>query len=126
MQPEDSKKLSICITARHFECPTRSYAISNVDPGSHSDGRLAQRRRSKTGARMANAYIMESLKRFRVISEIASEVPHSTMSTFTAAHRSYVMSLYKRTLKNSLDWTVRRDLWRAEAMMIRAEFERNR
>ncbi|KAF4601709.1 hypothetical protein EYR40_004908 [Pleurotus pulmonarius] len=48
------------------------------------------------------------------------------MSTFTAAHRSYVMSLYKRTLKNSLDWTVRRDLWRAEAMMIRAEFERNR
>ncbi|KDQ64420.1 hypothetical protein JAAARDRAFT_28050 [Jaapia argillacea MUCL 33604] len=47
-------------------------------------------------------------------------------SPFTAAHRLYVKSLYKRYLKNSLDWTVRRDLWRGQAMMIRAEFESNR
>jgi NADH dehydrogenase (ubiquinone) 1 beta subcomplex subunit 9 len=47
-------------------------------------------------------------------------------STFSSAHRLYVKSLYKRYLNNALDWTVRRDLWRAKAVMIRAEFERNR
>ncbi|KAF8897779.1 NADH-ubiquinone oxidoreductase complex I subunit [Infundibulicybe gibba] len=50
----------------------------------------------------------------------------STASTFSSAHRLYVKSLYKRYLTNALDWTVRRDLWRAQAMEIRAEFERNR
>jgi hypothetical protein len=29
-------------------------------------------------------------------------------------------------LKNELDWVVRRDIWRGRAMIIRAEFERNR
>jgi NADH dehydrogenase (ubiquinone) 1 beta subcomplex subunit 9 len=29
-------------------------------------------------------------------------------------------------LKNELDWIVRRDIWRAKAQEIRAEFERNR
>ncbi|KZT24586.1 NDUFB9, NADH-ubiquinone oxidoreductase [Neolentinus lepideus HHB14362 ss-1] len=49
------------------------------------------------------------------------------MSTaFSAAHRLYVKSLYKRYLKNSLDWCIRRDKWRAEALDIRAEFDRNR
>ncbi|KAI0092199.1 hypothetical protein BDY19DRAFT_990932 [Irpex rosettiformis] len=47
-------------------------------------------------------------------------------SPFTAAHRSYIKSLYKRYLKNDLDWTIRRDLWRANSLAIRAEFERNR
>jgi NADH dehydrogenase (ubiquinone) 1 beta subcomplex subunit 9 len=47
-------------------------------------------------------------------------------SPFSAAHRLYVKSLYKRYLTNALDWTVRRDLWRAQALLIRAEFERNR
>ncbi|KAF8238995.1 NDUFB9, NADH-ubiquinone oxidoreductase [Tricholoma matsutake] len=47
-------------------------------------------------------------------------------STFSSAHRLYVKSLYKRFLQNSLDWTIRRDLWRAQALQIRAEFERNR
>ncbi|KAJ3551750.1 hypothetical protein NM688_g4524 [Phlebia brevispora] len=45
---------------------------------------------------------------------------------FTAAHRSYVKSLYRRILTNELNWIVRRDLWRAKALAIRAEFERNR
>ena len=51
-----------------------------------------------------------------------------TMSAtgFTAAHRSSVKSLYKRMLKNSLDWTIRRDVWRQKAIEIRAEFERHR
>ncbi|KAG2135733.1 NDUFB9, NADH-ubiquinone oxidoreductase [Suillus bovinus] len=49
------------------------------------------------------------------------------MSTsFSSAHRLYVKSLYRRMLKNELDWVVRRDIWRGRAMMIRAEFERNR
>ncbi|OCH86229.1 hypothetical protein OBBRIDRAFT_691823, partial [Obba rivulosa] len=45
---------------------------------------------------------------------------------FTAFHRSYVKSLYKRMLTNELDWTVDRRLWRAKALAIRAEFDRNR
>ncbi|KAG6373841.1 NDUFB9, NADH-ubiquinone oxidoreductase [Boletus reticuloceps] len=47
-------------------------------------------------------------------------------SSFSAAHKSCVKSLYRRMLKNELDWVVRRDIWRGRAMMIRAEFERNR
>ncbi|KAJ6523381.1 hypothetical protein B0H10DRAFT_2106668 [Mycena sp. CBHHK59/15] len=50
----------------------------------------------------------------------------SSTSTFATVHRQYVQSLYKRRLKNSLDWTIRRDVWRAKAMQIRAEFEHNR
>ncbi|KAL4076425.1 hypothetical protein J3A83DRAFT_4227295 [Scleroderma citrinum] len=45
---------------------------------------------------------------------------------FSSAHRLYVKSLYRRMLKNELDWVVRRDIWRGRALMIRAEFERNR
>lgn len=48
------------------------------------------------------------------------------VSPFTAANRLYVKSLYRRKLKNALDWTIRRDLWRPQALLIRAEFERNR
>lgn len=40
---------------------------------------------------------------------------------FTAAHRAYVKSLYKRMLKNELDWTVHRGLWRDRCIEIRAE-----
>ena len=50
----------------------------------------------------------------------------SSVSPFSAAHRSYVKSLYKRYLVNSLDWTIRRDLWRPRALEIRARFEQNR
>lgn len=45
---------------------------------------------------------------------------------FTAAHRFYVKSLYKRMLKNDLDWVVQRDIWRWRALKIRAQFESNR
>jgi hypothetical protein len=41
-------------------------------------------------------------------------------------YRSYVKSLYRRYLNNSLNWVVRRDIWRQRAIEIRAEFERNR
>ncbi|KZT32667.1 hypothetical protein SISSUDRAFT_1055251 [Sistotremastrum suecicum HHB10207 ss-3] len=50
----------------------------------------------------------------------------AAVSPFTAAHRSYVKSLYKRFLVNELNWVVRRDIWRRRALEIRAEFERNR
>jgi len=49
-----------------------------------------------------------------------------SISPFTSVHRLYVRSLYRRMLKNELDWIVRRDIWRAKAQEIRAEFERNR
>lgn len=47
-------------------------------------------------------------------------------SAFSSAHRIYVKSLYKRYLTNALDWTISREIWRGQAMQIRAEFERNR
>ncbi|KAI0316205.1 NDUFB9, NADH-ubiquinone oxidoreductase [Amylostereum chailletii] len=47
-------------------------------------------------------------------------------SPFTAAHRSYVKSLYKRMLKNERDWVVRYDLFRPRALAIRARFDANR
>jgi hypothetical protein len=50
----------------------------------------------------------------------------SAVSPFTAAHRSHVKSLYKRYLTNALSWTIQRDIWRQQAIEIRAEFERNR
>ncbi|KZP04572.1 NDUFB9, NADH-ubiquinone oxidoreductase [Athelia psychrophila] len=50
----------------------------------------------------------------------------SAVSPFSSAHRLYVKSLYRRTLKNELDWIVRRDIWRAKALQVRAEFEANR
>jgi NADH dehydrogenase (ubiquinone) 1 beta subcomplex subunit 9 len=56
---------------------------------------------------------------------LADEREMST-SAFSSAHKLYVKSLYRRYLKNALDWTVRRDLWRKEVAQIRAEFERNR
>lgn len=45
---------------------------------------------------------------------------------FSAAHKAYVQSLYRRYLRNSLNWCIRRDIWRDRAIEIRAEFERNR
>jgi NADH dehydrogenase (ubiquinone) 1 beta subcomplex subunit 9 len=50
----------------------------------------------------------------------------SAPTPFSAAHKAYVQSLYRRYLKNSLDWCIRRDIWRDRAIEIRAEFERNR
>jgi hypothetical protein len=61
--------------------------------------------------------------------EVAQLPPTTTAmsaSPFSSAHRLYVKSLYKRMLKNELDWIVRRDIWRAKAQQIRAEFELNR
>lgn len=50
----------------------------------------------------------------------------SVPAPFTAAHKAYVKSLYRRILTNELNWTVRRDLWRGKALAVRAEFDRNR
>lgn len=47
-------------------------------------------------------------------------------SAFSTAHKAYVQSLYRRYLRNALDWNIRRDAWRQEAIEIRAAFERNR
>lgn len=46
--------------------------------------------------------------------------------SFSDAHRLYVKSLYRRYLVNTLNWAVRRDLWREKALEVRAEFERHR
>ncbi|KAL1664329.1 hypothetical protein GGF50DRAFT_88770 [Schizophyllum commune] len=50
----------------------------------------------------------------------------SATTAFSSAHRYYVKSLYKRMLKDALDWTIQRDIWRMKAMQIRAEFDANR
>ncbi|EMR08454.1 hypothetical protein PNEG_03284 [Pneumocystis murina B123] len=41
-------------------------------------------------------------------------------------YRSRALSLYRRSLKLSLDWCVRRDIWRLEALKIRSRFESNK
>ncbi|KAI9471910.1 MAG: hypothetical protein EXX96DRAFT_509693 [Benjaminiella poitrasii] len=49
------------------------------------------------------------------------------MSTVgSVAHRLQVQSLYKRSLKLSLDWYIQRDLWRQKALQIRARFDQNK
>jgi NADH dehydrogenase (ubiquinone) 1 beta subcomplex subunit 9 len=48
------------------------------------------------------------------------------MSSIAAVHRLQVQSLYKRSLKLSLDWYIQRDLWRQKALEIRARFEQNK
>ncbi|KAN0064185.1 hypothetical protein ACQY0O_003352 [Thecaphora frezii] len=50
----------------------------------------------------------------------------SAPPSFSAAHKSYVQSLYRRMLRNSLDWCIRRDVWRDRAIEIRVEFEKHR
>ncbi|CAD6566724.1 MAG: hypothetical protein CYPHOPRED_001105 [Cyphobasidiales sp. Tagirdzhanova-0007] len=45
---------------------------------------------------------------------------------FTQAHRKYVKTLYRQSLKNALDWYVRRDLWRNKAIELRVLFEKNK
>ena len=46
--------------------------------------------------------------------------------SFSATHTAYVKSLYRRYLRNALDWNVRRDVFRDRAIEIRVEFERHR
>ncbi|KAH6681249.1 complex 1 protein [Plectosphaerella plurivora] len=40
--------------------------------------------------------------------------------------RQAALSLYRRSLKLSLDWVVHRSLWRGQALYIRSLFEANR
>ncbi|KAG4304583.1 hypothetical protein PORY_001976 [Pneumocystis oryctolagi] len=42
------------------------------------------------------------------------------------SHRFRVLSLYRRSLKLLLDWCIRRDVWRIEALKIRSRFESNK
>lgn len=42
-------------------------------------------------------------------------------TAFSTAHKAYVQSLYRRYLRNSLDWCIRRDVWRDRAIEIRAD-----
>ncbi|KAK9480258.1 hypothetical protein V1514DRAFT_325901 [Lipomyces japonicus] len=50
------------------------------------------------------------------------------MSAITASteHLAQVSSIYRRSLRLSLNWAVRRDIWRREALAIRARFEANK
>lgn len=77
----------------------------------------------KTGMRIHLLLLRRREKRF-----LCNPTPGSlsAMSSFSNAHRLYVKSLYRRFLANELDWAVNRQEWRARAMNVRAEFERNR
>ena len=58
--------------------------------------------------------------------DLHSPPPTMSISPFTSAHRLYVKSLYKRMLKNEMDWVIRYDHFRAHALAVRAQFEANR
>lgn len=47
-------------------------------------------------------------------------------TAYSNVHKQYVMDLYRRMLRNSHNWNVNRNQWRADAQRIRAEFEQNR
>ncbi|CAD6884004.1 unnamed protein product [Tilletia controversa] len=71
--------------------------------------------------------MLPTLARFSAVGAAAAAASSSSTSpAFSQAHKSRVKSLYRRYLKNALDWYVRRDLWRDRAIEIRIEFERNR
>lgn len=42
------------------------------------------------------------------------------------SNKQKVLSLYRRSLKLSLDWAVHRKLWRGQALYIRSLFEANK
>ncbi|KAK0557540.1 hypothetical protein OC846_000328 [Tilletia horrida] len=69
--------------------------------------------------------MLPTLARLSAASAAGAAAAASTPA-FSQAHKSRVQSLYRRYLKNALDWYVRRDLWRDRAIEIRTEFERNR
>lgn len=50
-------------------------------------------------------------------------MPHSTSASTPLTH---FRSLYRRSLKLSLDWAVQRQLWRGQAVYIRSLFEANK
>lgn len=50
----------------------------------------------------------------------------ATVTRVNDAHRLYVKSLYKRYLTNALNWAVQRDVWRQQALEIRAEFDKHK
>ncbi|KAK0520783.1 hypothetical protein OC834_006904 [Tilletia horrida] len=70
--------------------------------------------------------MLPTVARLSASAAAASSSSAAAPAAFSQAHKSRVQSLYRRYLKNALDWTVRRDLWRDQAIQIRTEFERNR
>ena len=42
------------------------------------------------------------------------------------SHSQQVCRLYRKSLKHLLSWTVRRDVWRQEAVLLRAWFDQNK
>ena len=48
------------------------------------------------------------------------------MSTQVLNHAQKVTRLYRKSLKNLLSWTVKRELWRKEACELRAVFDTNK
>ena len=56
---------------------------------------------------------------YRLPSSAFYEVPKLT-------HKQEVTRLYRHALKHMLSWTVRRDLWRQEALELRERFDANK
>ncbi|KAK9367427.1 hypothetical protein V1509DRAFT_147364 [Lipomyces kononenkoae] len=48
------------------------------------------------------------------------------MSLVTPYSAQHVASIYRRLLRLSLNWAVRRDIWRKQALEIRAKFDANK
>ena len=71
---------------------------------------------------MPRAHRLPTIRQMFVTAARQTNAP----TTFSKLHKQYVQNLYRRFLRNSLDWHIRRDLWRADAQRIRAEFEHNR
>ena len=122
-------KLRVCRVGIHLDPSTTTFlSHDRID----SEATRQIRKKFYRNRYLISLYVVLACKfdwnLITIGSDQSPALPSFTMSTssFSAAHRSYVKSLYRRMLKNELDWVVRRDIWRGRAMMIRAEFERNR
>lgn len=80
--------------------------------------RPASRRRGKVELA---ALPLLSREMFATAARLSSAQP-----AFSELHKKYVMNLYRRFLRDSLNWHIRRDAWRLDAIRIRTEFEHNR
>ncbi|KAK9382292.1 uncharacterized protein V2V93DRAFT_366936 [Kockiozyma suomiensis] len=48
------------------------------------------------------------------------------MAAYTPFSAQHVYSVYRRALRLTLSWSIRRDIWRQQALQIRARFDANK
>lgn len=103
--------------ARVLGSPWRHAAACTVDVSRDRFATTSRRR----GKLESAALLPFSREMFATAAKLSSAQP-----AFSELHKKYVMNLYRRYLRDSLNWHIRRDAWRLDAIRIRTEFEQHR